>query len=303
MEEGSLRIDANISVRKKGETALRNKTEIKNMNSFNFMEKALNLEAARQIRLYEAHPDKPQDELVRQETYRWDPERGDIVLMRRKEGADDYRYFPEPDLPPVILTESYIEEIRKGLPELPLQRERRYISELEIPADLAFIIVSDKKLADYFDRAVAAHSRPRMIANWITIEFPGRLKELGQTLPDSDIPPEHIGKLVALIDNNTITGRMAKEIADEMVASPGKSPDAIVSENPKYQPLTDTSEIEKFVDEVLTNNPDTIASYRSGRDKAFAFLVGQVMKMSKGKASPQIVNTLLKEKIAKLPSS
>lgn len=299
MEEGSLRMDANVSVRLKGEKGLRNKTEIKNMNSFSNMEMALESEIKRQIKEYTQNPDKPNHEIIQQATYRWDPEKKETVLMRSKEQAEDYRYFPEPDLLPIILTESYIEQIRQGLPELPLQRERRYVREYNLSLDNAFIITSDKLLADYFEEALKACSNPKILCNWIIVEFAGRLKDTGKTLVNYGIPAKYIGKLVALIEKGTITGRMAKAIADEMVAL-NKDPEEIVAENSDYRPVNDEAEIEKLVDQVLAENAQSIADYKAGRDKAFAFLVGQIMKMTKGKASPQIVNDLLKSKIHKL---
>lgn len=297
MEEGSLRFDANISVRKKGEKGLRTKTEIKNMNSFYNMEKGLESEIKRQIRLYEHNADKDPKEVIHQETYRWDPEKQDIVMMRRKETSDDYRYFPEPDLPPIILTKTYIEDIKKELPELPLQRERRYVNELKLSADNAFFVVSEKKLADYFAAALPFCNNARSLCNWIIVEFSGRLKETGQDIWNTKITPEQVGRLVGMIDKGTITGRIAKTIADEMVASPGKDPEAIVAANTDYQPVHDLGEIEVLVDQVLSNNQQSIDDFKAGKDKAFAFLVGQVMKLSRGKASPQVVNDLLKQKI------
>ncbi len=297
MEEGSLRVDANISVRLAGEKGLRNKIEIKNMNSFSNMEMALEAEIKRQIREYTRHSDKPPHEVVSQATYRWDPEKKETVLMRRKEYADDYRYFPEPDLVPIVLTDAYIEEIKAHLPELPLERERRYIKELGLPSDSAFFIVSDKSLADYFEKGLEQCSNARSLCNWIIVEFAGRYKDTGESLVTSGISPENVGKLVNLIDSGKITGKIAKAVADEMVASPSKDCEQIVAENPDFQPVHDKEEIEKLVDQVLSANPQSIIDYKAGRDKAFAFLVGQVMKMSRGKASPQLVNDLLKEKI------
>lgn len=297
MEEGSLRIDANVSVRPMGEQGLRNKIEIKNMNSFSYMEMALEAEIKRQIAAYKANPSKPHKEVIQQATYRWDLESKSTVLMRRKESADDYRYFPEPDLVPIILTEAYIEEIRRALPELPLQRLRRYIKELNLAPDSAFILTSDKGLSDYFEEALKGSSNARSLCNWIIVEFAGRLKDSGKTLITLGIPPAQLAKLVDMIDKGTITGRIAKQVADEMVLHPEKDCAAIVAANPDYQPLHDQGEIEKMVDQVLSENSQSVADFRAGRDKAFAFLVGQVMKLSRGKASPQVVNDLLKKKI------
>lgn len=297
MEEGSLRIDANISVRLKGEKGLRNKIEIKNMNSFSNMELALESEIKRQIKEYTQNPNLPFDQVIKQATYRWDPEKKETVMMRSKEQAEDYRYFPEPDLVPIILTDFYIEQIRQEMPELPLQRERRYVKELGLSVDNAFILTSDKPIADYFEVALTECKNPKVLCNWIIVEFAGRLKDTGKTLVNCGIPPQHVGKLVAMIDKGTITGRIAKTVADDMLASPGKNPETIVAENPDYSPVHDLKELERLVDQVLLENPQSIADYKAGREKAFAFLVGQIMKLTKGKAAPHLVNELLKSKI------
>lgn len=300
MEEGSLRMDINISVRLKGETKLRNKIEIKNMNSFSNMEMAIDAEVKRQIREYTNHPDKSVEQVISQATYRWDPEKKETVLMRRKEHADDYRYFPEPDLVPIVLTDAYIEEIRATLPELPLQRERRYVKELHIPPQSAFLLTSDKPLADYFEEALRLCKNSRGLCNWILTEFAGRYKDTGTSLLSCGIPSKHLAALVNMIDTGKITGRIAKTVADDMVANPGKDPELIVAENPDYNPLHDQNEIELLVDKVLSENAQSVADFKAGRDKALAFLVGQVMKLSKGKAAPNIVNDLLKQKIGAL---
>lgn len=297
MEEGSLRFDANISVRIRGEPGFRNKTEIKNMNSFSNMQLALEAEIKRQIKLYEDSPDVPPEKLMAQATYRWDPDKKETVIMRRKEHAEDYRYFPEPDLVPIILTDAYIEEIREALPELPLQRERRYVKELELSPEAAFILTSDKPLADYFEIALEVCRSPRILCNWLIVEFAGRYRDSGKQLTNSGIPPSHVGQLVKLIDSGTITGRIAKSVADEMVANPEKNPEAIVKENPDYQPMDDLDALGKLVDQILEQHEQSVKDYRNGKEKALSFLVGQIMKATRGKASPDDVNRLLKKKI------
>ncbi|CRX38371.1 Asp-tRNA(Asn)/Glu-tRNA(Gln) amidotransferase subunit GatB [Estrella lausannensis] len=297
MEEGSLRMDCNISVRPVGETKLRNKIEIKNMNSFSNMEIALEGEIKRQIREYTQNPGKNPSDVIHQSTYRFDPDRKTTVLMRRKEDADDYRYFPEPDLVPIILTDAYIEEIRASLPELPLQRKRRYVNELGLSEHSAFVLTTDKALADYFDAAMKHSRNAKGVCNWITVEFVGRLKEEFKPLPQSGIAPENIAELVNMIDDKTITGKIAKAVADDMVKTPGVAPSLIVRQNPDYQPVSDTSEVMAFIDLVLKENAQSVADYKSGKDRAFGFLIGQVMKLSKGKASPDLVNQLLKDRL------
>lgn len=297
MEEGSLRMDCNISVRPLGETALRNKIEIKNMNSFSNMELAIEAEVKRQIREYTSNPSKDPKLVIHQSTYRYDPDRKATVLMRKKEDADDYRYFPEPDLVPIILTEAYIHSIKETLPELPLERKRRYIKDLELSEHSAFVLTSEKALADYFDAALKHTKNAKGACNWITIEFTGRFKERNKSLPESEISPSAIAELVNLIDNKTITGKIAKAVADEMVLHPNKTPSEIIKENPDYLPVSDTGEIAQFVDLVLKDNAQSVADYKAGKDRAFGFLVGQVMKLSKGKASPEVVNQLLRDKL------
>lgn len=302
MEEGSLRIDANISVRLKGETGLRNKIEIKNMNSFSNMGIALNAEIKRQIHEYINHPNKPIHEVISQDTYRFDPETQTTILMRKKERADDYRYFPEPDLVPIVLTDAYIKEIKDALPELPLQRERRYVNTLQLSAHNAFVLTSDKQLADYFEEALKTNASPKSLCNWIVVEFTGRFKDTGMTLLTSKIPALHVGKLIKMIDEGTITGKIAKVIADEMVKNPQKDPEEIVKENPDFSPLHDSSEITTLVDQVIAENPQSLLDLKArndakGKEKVFGFLVGQVMKLSRGKASPKVVNDLLNQKL------
>ena len=297
MEEGSLRVDCNISVRPKNEKKLRNKIEIKNLNSFHSMEMAIESEIRRQVRLYSTKPHEDPAKVVTTGTYRFDLDKQETVLMRQKEEADDYRYFPEPDLPPIVLEPSYIEQIRSALPELPHQRFKRYLSEYQLPIGSASFLTQDKKLADYFEKALKVYNSPKNISNWISVEFTGRFKDSGKNLLNSGIEAIHIGKLVQLIESGTITGKIAKSVADDMVASPGLDPEQIVKNNPDYQPMQDTFSIELLVDQVLAANPQSIADFKAGKGRAFDFLVGQVMKLCKGKASPSIVNQLLTQKL------
>lgn len=297
MEEGSLRMDANISVRPKGETTFRPRIEIKNMNSFSFMQLAIDAEIKRQIKLYLNHPHRDYLDLIPPGTYRWDAEQKQPILMRKKESADDYRYFPEPDLTPVVLTDEYIDALRNSLPELPHDRYRRYLSDLDLTPYAAEVLVNEKFLSDYFEEALKFCKSPRTLCNWITVEFAGRLKDTGKTLVSIGIPPKHVAKLVEMIESNTINGKIAKSVADDMLQNPGRDPEQIVKENPDYQPLDDLGTIEPIVDQVLAANPQSIQDFKSGRDKAFAFLVGSVMKLTRGKASPQVVNQLLRKKL------
>jgi aspartyl-tRNA(Asn)/glutamyl-tRNA(Gln) amidotransferase subunit B len=295
MEEGSLRIDANISVRRKGEHALRNKIEIKNMNSFNFLGLALEAEFKRQVALYEKHADQPIDSLIKPATYRWDLEKKEAVMMRFKESADDYRYFLEPDLPPLIIEQEYIDSIKSSIGELPYQREKRYIQDYYLSPELASIIVNEKALSVYFEQALTVTSNAKSVSNWIVGEFGGRLKESCGSLAKSGISPENVGTLVNLIDNGTITGPIAKKIADIMVAHPHKKCEEIIKETPEFQPMSNETELRSIIIDVLEKNKQSVEDYKKGKEKAFGFLVGQVMQATKGKASPIIVNSLLKE--------
>ncbi len=300
MEEGSIRFDVNISVRKVGEKGFRNKTEIKNMNSFSNLEMAIEHEIDRQIEIYEGSPDIDHTLLISQSTVRWDPELKQTVLMRKKEAAEDYRYFPEPDLPPLVLNPKYIEEIRATLPELPLAKERRFVQTLGLSPAAAYLVTSDKKLAHYFEDALKVCPDSKQVANWITIEFFGRLKDTGKSIYESGILAEHIGELVLLISSGKITGKIAKSVADDMFQRPGVSPRLIVESNPDYQPTSDQGQLQLIIDEVLKENLQSVVDYRAGRDRAFAFLIGQVMKRTRGTASPQIVNQLLSDSIKKV---
>jgi aspartyl-tRNA(Asn)/glutamyl-tRNA(Gln) amidotransferase subunit B len=294
MEMGHLRFDVNVSVRLKGEKTYRNKIEIKNLNSFAFLEMALSHEIQRQIKIYEENPQKDAEKLITPATYRWDPKLKKTLLMREKESAEDYRYFPEPDIPPVIITEKYLKSVKKNMPELPFDRFQRYVKDLKLTEYNASILVNEKKLSDYFEKALKTTSNASALCNWITVEFSGKAEKDFLSLK---IPPENIAKLINLIDNKTITGKIAKKISDDMIENPKKDPEEIIKENPNYRPLTDVSKIEALVDKVLEENPKSVEDFKNGKTKALAYLVGQIMKLTKGKASPSIVNELLRKKI------
>ncbi|NGX26303.1 MAG: Aspartyl/glutamyl-tRNA(Asn/Gln) amidotransferase subunit B [Chlamydiae bacterium] len=297
MEEGGLRMDTNISVRPKGDKTLRPKIEIKNMNSFHNMELAIEAEIRRQIQAYTRSPHEEFAKVVQPGTYRFDLPTKKPIMMRRKEDALDYRYFPEPDLVPIVLKEEEIEALYATLPELPHQRFLRYITDLKIPADSASILINDKYSSDFFEEALPIAKNATSLCNWIIVEFYGRIKEKGITLQDSGLKSAYVGKLIRMIEEKVITGPIAKQVADDMLQNPDKDSELIVKENPNYQPVSDTSIIEPIVDKVLEKNPQSIADYKAGRTKALAFLVGQVMKETKGKATPSVVNDLILKKI------
>lgn len=298
MDQGGLRMDANISVRPKGDKTLRPKVEIKNMNSFHNMEMAIEAEIRRQIQAYTLNPNEDHAKAIQPGTYRFDLSTRKTVMMRLKEDALDYRYFPEPDLVPITLQEEEIEALKASLPELPHQRYLRYISDLELPADSASVLINDKYTSDFFEEALPIAKNATSLCNWLISEFLGRFKEKGITLKASNLKSENIGKLVRMIEEKVITGRIAKQVADDMLAHPEKNPEEIVKANPNYQPVSDTGVIEPIVDQILKDNPQSIADYKAGRTKAMAFLVGQVMKETKGKASPSVVNDLILKKIS-----
>ena len=298
MEEGSLRIDCNVSVRREDEKKLRPKVEIKNVNSFSYIKKAIQLEIDRQIEIYEKHPDEDFDKLIPASTYRFDLVTNTNILMRKKETHADYRFFPEPDLVPIVLSPVYIEEIAQTLPELPFERTKRYLDTYKLSQETADILISNKNLSNYFEKAFLAYDKnPIGIARWITIEFAGRLKMDGKTILDTHILPEYLAELVQMIDEGTITGKIAKQVADEMLKNPEKAPEQIVNSNPQFKPLDDSDALSKMVDEVVEKNPQSIIDFKNGKDRAFGFLVGQIMKMTKGQANPKIVNELLKKKL------
>lgn len=298
MEEGSLRMDANISVRPEGEKTLRPRVEIKNLNSFTFLEMAIQSEIERQIGLYTNYPHKDFLELIPPGTYRWDQESKKTVLMRTKERAEDYRFFPEPDLGPIVLTQEYLDTLKKNLPELPATRLRRYVSDLGLTEYAASTLVGDKVLSDYFENALTLCPYPRSLCNWITVEFAGRLKPQSKSILDLNIDPSHVAKLVTMIEENKITGRIAKTIADDMVLSPHLNPEEIVAQNPDYQPLDDVAILEPLIDQVLKENEQSVIDFKAGKERAFSSLVGAVMKLTKGKASPQVVGEILRKKLS-----
>jgi aspartyl-tRNA(Asn)/glutamyl-tRNA(Gln) amidotransferase subunit B len=297
MEEGSMRMDVNISVRPRGEEGLRNKTEIKNMNSFSNMELAIEAEVKRQIDAYTAAPSTPHKEVVPSTTLRFDLPTKTIFVMRSKVGAEDYRYFPEPDLPPLCITQEQIEEARRNLPELPEQRHTRYIEVLKLSDYQATLLMHDKALADYFEQGLAGCNNPKALCNWVTVEFIGKLKDTGKNLLDISLPAQHITSLVNLIENKILTGKVAKILADEMIKAPHKSPQELMKEHPHLIPMQDIGEIETIVQAVLDKNPQSILDYNKGISKAFNFLIGQIMQATQGKASPDIVQQVLLKKL------
>lgn len=289
MEKGSMRCDVNVSVRKVGDTELGTRCEIKNVNSVKFVQQAIIYEANRQVELLESGGK------VVQETRLFDPNKGETRSMRGKEDAHDYRYFPDPDLLPLEFSEEFVQKIRDSLPELPDEKKARYMEKMGLSPYDASVIVADKASADYFDEAAQGRDA-KLVSNWLTAELFGRLNKDNISIEDSPVSAKQLGDLVALIEDNTISGKIAKTVLDAMMES-GKDAAVIVEEQGLKQ-VTDTGAIEKIIDEVIAANPDKVAEYKSGKDKLFGFFVGQTMKASGGKANPAAVNDILKTKLA-----
>ena len=288
MEQGSLRCDANVSVRPSDSDELRTRAEIKNINSVRFVMQAIEYEAERQVDVYETGGS------VVQETRLYDPDRGETRSMRSKEDAHDYRYFPDPDLLPIDLTPDYVEEIKKNLPELPDAKKVRFISEYGVTESDAGILVAEQETAQYFEE-VALGRDAKLAANWVIHELFGVLNKVGKGISDSPIVADKLGNLVDLISNNVISSRIAKDVFEEMVAK-GKDPTVIVEEKSLKQ-ITDAGEIEIAVNNVIADNADQVKKFREGNQKVVGWFVGQVMKKTQGKANPQMVNELLLEKL------
>jgi aspartyl-tRNA(Asn)/glutamyl-tRNA(Gln) amidotransferase subunit B len=291
MEEGSLRCDANVSVRPFGQEKFGTKVEIKNMNSFKNVQKAIEYEVERQIKMIEA------GERIIQETRLWDINKGKTQPMRSKEEANDYRYFPEPDLPALVIEKSYVDKIAKELPELPLQKAERFVKEYSIPAYDAGVLTSDQETADYFERAAKLSGEAKQCSNWMMTEMNSKMNEAGmEKISLVKITPEKLAGLIKIIKNGTISGKIAKTVFEEMFASGGDA-EKIVKDKGLVQ-ISDTSVIEKAVDAVIAANASVVGEIKGGKAGGIGFLVGQVMKATGGKANPQMVNELLKKKIS-----
>ncbi|PKM45584.1 MAG: Asp-tRNA(Asn)/Glu-tRNA(Gln) amidotransferase GatCAB subunit B [Gammaproteobacteria bacterium HGW-Gammaproteobacteria-1] len=291
MQEGSFRCDANVSVRPKGQEKFGTRAEIKNINSFRFVEKAIDYEVERQIALIESGGK------VVQETRLYDPDRDETRSMRAKEEANDYRYFPDPDLLPLVIEPSFIEAVRATLPELPEAKRRRFVSEYELsPYDAGFLTAS-RELADYYEAVVkAVGAEPKLCANWVMGDLSANLNRDGKEIGDSPVSSAMLAGMIKRITDNTISGKIAKEVFEAMWNGEGDA-DAVIDKKGLKQ-ITDSGAIEKIIDDILAANPDNVAAYRSGKDKLFGFFVGQAMKATQGKANPQQLNELLKKKLS-----
>ena len=287
MEEGSFRCDANVSLRPKGESAFGTRAELKNMNSFRNVQRAIEYEIKRQGYVLDGGGQ------VVQETRLWDDAQGATNSMRSKEDAHDYRYFPDPDLVPLVVSNVWIAEIEKGMPELPLEKRDRFLSEYQLTAYDAGVLTSSRAMADYYEEAVKLSGRPKIAANWVMGDVLRLLNEDRRDIKNSPISPASLAEMIELIEAGTISGKMAKEIVEEMYKS-GKPPQAVIKEKGMVQ-LTDEEAIAEIITGIMAANPAQLAQYRNGKDKLFGFFVGQVMKATQGKANPQIINELLKK--------
>ncbi len=290
MEEGSFRCEPNLSLRPLGQKALGTKVELKNINSFKFVKDAIDYEIKRQTKILS------EGGTVRQETRLWDIERGETAVMRTKEEAHDYRYFPDPDLVPLKIEPEWIEALRKTVPELPAVRMRRFVTEYGLPEYDAGVLTASKALADYFEACVGLYDRPKTVSNWVMGELLRELNSTGTDVTASPVDPERLVSLLKLVDDGTISLKVARDIFPELYAS-GKEPEQIVKEKGLTQ-VSDEGALLAMIDAILEQHPAQVAQYRSGKEQVLGFFVGQVMKASGGKANPGKVNELLKRKLA-----
>jgi aspartyl-tRNA(Asn)/glutamyl-tRNA(Gln) amidotransferase subunit B len=290
MQEGSFRCDANVSVRPKGQKTLGTRAELKNINSFRFVERAINIEVKRQIDIIE------EGGSVVQETRLFDPDKDETRSMRSKEEANDYRYFPDPDLLPVRISDEFIEEIRANLPELPEAKKQRFIDEFSLSEYDAEIMTSSRALSDYYERVAIQSGEAKLAANWIMGNVLAALNKAEKEITESPISADKLAGMIKRISDNTISGKIAKDVFEAMWNGEGDADRIIDSKGLKQ--ITDTGAIETMIDDIIVNNPTQVAAFRAGKEKILGFFVGQVMKASKGKANPAQVNQLLREKLA-----
>ena len=286
-----MRCDANVSVRKKGDTKLGTRTETKNVNSFRFVEKAIQYEIDRQINELES------GNQITQETRLYDSQANTTRPMRSKEFANDYRYFPEPDLLPINLEKEFIEEVMATMPEMPTQKKIRFVSEFNLSEYDADLLAADKDLANFFEAVVKVSNSPKLSANWIMGELSAELNNENLSINESKITSNQLGQLILRIEDGTISGKIAKEIFEKLWSSDNQVDEIIQGEG--LEQVTDDKEIETMIDKVINNNPEQLEQYRSGKDRLFGFFVGQVMKASQGKANPKQVNDILRKKLEK----
>ena len=288
MDEGSLRADVNVSVRKAGTTELGTRCEIKNVNSIKFMQQAIEYEAKRQVEIIE------EGGKIDKETRLFDTKKIETRTMRSKEDAHDYRYFPDPDLLPLILDQEFVNKIKDSLPELPDEKKARLMNDFGLSIYDASIVISDQDISEYYEE-VAKNSDYKLAANWMIVELFGVLNKEGKEIKDSPVSAKNLSKLINLIKDNTISGKIAKTVFEEMVKN-DQDPDKIVEDKGLKQ-QSDPKELEKIIETIVKNNQDKVEQYKSGKDKLFGFFVGQAMKETEGKGNPKLINDILKEKL------
>lgn len=293
MQEGSFRCDANVSIRPKGQEEFGTRAELKNINSFRNVERAINYEIERQIDVLEGGGE------VVQETRLYDADKNETRSMRSKEEANDYRYFPDPDLLPLLIENDMLESVRATLPELPNEKRDRFVNELGLPLYDASVLTSSRELADYYEAVVAAtdNKDPKQCANWVIVELSGALNKDGLEISESPVSAEQLASVLKRIADNTISGKIAKTVFEALWAGEGKDADEVIEAKGLKQ-VTDSGAIESMIDDVLANNTNQVQQYKDGKEQLFGFFVGQVMKASKGKANPAQVNEILKKKLA-----
>ena len=291
MEEGSIRFDVNLSVKEKGSDVLGTRTEMKNLNSFRALVRAVQYESKRQIiELKKGHR-------IIQETRKWDDVKGVSSSMRSKEEAHDYRYFPEPDLVPIVITDETIEQIKSELPELPEAKRARYVAEYKLPDYDAGVLTASKVTAKFFEETVALYDEPKQISNWLMVDIPAMLKEKELSMENIPFTPAQLAELLKLIKDGTISGTIGKKVLVKMFEE-DKNPKAIVEEN-NWAQMSDTSELEGIIAQIIEDNPKSIEDIGAGNQKAYGFLTGQVMKATKGQANPQVANKIIRELVAR----
>jgi aspartyl-tRNA(Asn)/glutamyl-tRNA(Gln) amidotransferase subunit B len=289
MEEGSLRCDANVSVRPQGSDRLGTKVEVKNLNSFRNIQRALDFEIRRQTDMIK------RGEPVAQETRLFDAPEGVTLSMRTKEEAHDYRYFPEPDLVPLRVADPWVDEVRSRMPELPRERRARFVREFHIPDYDAKVLTASRALANYYEECVKLHPQPKLVSNWVMVELLGLLNKEGKGIEESPISPQSLAEMLGLMENGVISGKIAKTVFEGMYQTEKRASEIVKDEG--LTQISDEGELWQIIEEVLAANATTVAEYRSGKEKSFTFLVGQVMKVSRGKANPALVNRLLQERL------
>jgi len=290
MQEGSFRCDANVSIRPKGQKEYGTRTELKNINSFRFVERAINIEVERQIDILEGGGK------ITQETRLYDADKNETRSMRSKEEANDYRYFPDPDLLPVVIDDEFINSVRETLPELPDQKKNRFVSEYALSVNDASVLTSSRDMADYFETVAKSTNEAKLTANWIIGDLTAALNKNDKAINESPVTADMLASMISRIQDNTISGKIAKEVFESMWNGEGDA-DSVIEKKGLKQ-ITDSGAIEKIIDEIIANNPKQLEEYRGGKEKLFGFFVGQAMKATKGKANPKQLNDLLKAKLS-----